>query len=54
MKELMIDYRDANNKIFRKTIDNMEFCVRHGKAYFFSGGKRFEIPLELVIQVYTN
>ena len=53
-KDLMIDYRDSNNNICRKVIDNMEFCVHDGDAYFISDNERYRVPLERVIQVYTN
>ena len=42
-KELMIDY-----------LDEMEFCVRDGDAYFISEGEKDCVPLEKVFQVYTN
>ena len=51
---LMIDYRDDSGNIKRKEIDDMEFCVRDGSAYFISDGRRLFVPLEQVIQVYTN
>jgi len=53
-KELMIDYRNENEEICRRVIDDMEFCVRNGYAYFISGGRKYHVPLESVIQVYTN
>ena len=53
-KMMMIDYRDANGTIRRKTIDNMEFCVRDGDAYFISEGAKYSVPLEDVIQVYNT
>ena len=53
-KEMMIDYRNANEMICRKVIDNMEFCVRDGYVYFISCGKRYQTPLDSVIQVYTT
>lgn len=53
-KVMMIDYRDANATIRRKEIDNMEFCVRNGAAYFISDGIKYSVPLEDVIQVYNT
>lgn len=53
-KELMIDYRDENMDVCRKTIDDMEFCVRNSYAYFASAGKKYKVPLDSVIQVYTT
>ena len=53
-KYLMIDYRDNNGTICRKTIDNMEFCVHDGDAYFISNDEQYMVPLERVIQVYIN
>lgn len=59
MKELMIDYRDGINPdgsthFVRKSIDDFEFCVRDGAAYFISDGKKHRIPLQDISQVYTN
>lgn len=54
MKNLMIDYRNESGNICRKIIDDMEFCVREGYAYFISDGTRYKVPLEDVIQMYTN
>lgn len=55
MKSMMIDYRDNNNgNIMRKVIDNYEFCIRDGVAYFVSDGTRYNISLASIIQVYTN
>ena len=53
-KNLMIDFRDEEEEIQRKVIDDMEFCVRNGNAYFISDGTRHEVPLDHVIQVYTT
>ena len=53
-KTMMIDYRDDMEEICRKQIDDMEFCVRRGYAWFISNGTRYSIPLESVIQVYLN
>lgn len=53
-KELMIDYRDENMDVRRKVIDDMEFCVRDSYAYFISAGKKYSVPLDSVIQVYTT
>ncbi len=53
-KCLMIDYRDEEGTIFRRVMDDMEFCVRNGNAYFISEKTKYEIPLDQVIQVYTN
>ena len=52
-KEMMIGYRDEEDEIHRKVIDDMEFCVRKGIAYFISDGIKYQVPLEDVIQVYT-
>lgn len=52
--ELMIDYLDEYGVIRRKVIDDMEFCVRDGDAYFISEGEKYCVPLEKVFQVYTN
>ena len=53
-KVMMIDYRDDFMAIRRKTIDDMEFCVRYGEVFFVSDGIKYRIPLEHVIQVYLN
>lgn len=53
-KDLMIDYRNEFEQICRKVIDDMEFCVRNGAAYFISSGEKYRVPLEDVIQVYLN
>lgn len=53
-KNLMIDYRDDEDIIRRKVIDDMEFCVRDGYAYFISEGIKYRVTLEGIIQVYTN
>lgn len=53
-KNLMIDYRNNKGNVCRKVIDDMEFCVREGHAYFISGGIKYSVPLEDVIQMYTN
>lgn len=51
-KTMMIDYRNDEGVLFRKTIDDNEFCVRKGCAWFISGGTRFSVRLDLVSQVY--
>lgn len=51
-KIMMIDYRDANGNIRRKQIDDCEFCVRNGFAYFISCGVKTRVPLEDVSQIY--
>lgn len=51
-KTMMIDYRNDDGDMFRKSIDDNEFCVRDGNTWFISGGLRFSVPLENVIQVY--
>ena len=51
-KTMMIDYRNDEGKLFRKTIDDMEFCVRRGAAWFISAGEKISVPLDNVIQVY--
>ena len=53
-KELMIDYRDEAMEVCRKVIDDMEFCVRGQNVYFVSKGRKYNILLENVIQVYTT
>ena len=53
-KSMMIDYRDENMDIRRRIVDDMEFCVRNDYAYFISGGIKYKIPLDDVIQVYTT
>ena len=56
MKQMMIDYRVHINdeiKFVRKVIDNYEFCVREGVAYFVSCGEYYNIPIEDISQVYT-
>lgn len=53
-KVMMIDYRDANRIIHRKSVDDMEFCVHEGEVYFISDRVKYHIPLECVIQVYMN
>ena len=54
MKSMMIDYRDKDGKVMRKTIDNYEFCTRDGVAYFASNGTKYNVPIASIIQVYTN
>ena len=49
---MMIDYRNDNGDVIRKAIDRSEFCVKNGYAWFISGGNRFQVELENVIQVY--
>ena len=51
-KNLMIDYRNDEDMICRKVIDDMEFCVRDGYAYFISEEIKYRVPLDGVIQVY--
>ena len=52
-KTMMIDYRnDTTGVIVRKEIDDAEFCVRDGKAWFISKGEKISTPLDTVIQVY--
>lgn len=51
-KIMMIDYRNDDGDPVRKTIDDAEFCVRKGYAYFISAGEHVKVPLEYVIQVY--
>ena len=53
-RQMMIDYRDEKETIFRREIDNNEFCIRDGCAYFISEGIRYRVRLDLVIQVYMN
>ncbi len=52
---LTIDYlNDETGRFERRVIDDMEFCIREGIAYFESGGKRYAIPLENVSQLYPT
>lgn len=57
MKNMMIDYRakDENEEIqiMRKVVDNYEFCIREGFAYFISEGTKTQVPLPDIVQVYT-
>ena len=53
-RELMIDYRNEKDVFVRRVIDDMEFCVRDGNAYFISDEIKYCIPLEQVVQMYTN
>lgn len=52
-KKMMIDYRNDDNSFERKVIDNFEFCIRDGMAYFASNGAFYKIPLQKISQVYT-
>lgn len=59
MKELMIDYRDGINPdgsthFVRKIIDDFEFCIRDGVAYFISDGTKCRVPIQEISQVYTS
>ena len=51
---MMIDYRDNNGKMYRKAIQNCEFCVRDGLVYFMSGHKQMCVNLNNIIQVYMD
>lgn len=51
-KVMMIDYRNDDGECVRKIIDDSEFCVRQGSAYFISQGEKIRVPLDSVIQVY--
>ena len=53
-KALMIDYRDDAGNIYRKTVDDFEFCVHEEDVYFISSGTKYHIPLDQVIQVFLN
>lgn len=53
-KVMMIDYRDDEQEICRKMIDDMEFCIHKGEVFFISDNIRYHIPLDCVIQVYLN
>lgn len=53
-KVMMIDYRNEAMEVCRKVIDDMEFCVRDSFAYFISAGRKYSVPLDSVIQVYTT
>ena len=53
-KVMMIDYRDEIGDIYRKIIDDFEFCVHEQDVYFISSGKKYHIPLDQVVQVYIN
>ena len=50
----MIDYRDGKGGFIRKTIDDFEFCVRDGIAYFISCGEYISVPVEDISQIYMN
>lgn len=53
-RKLMIDFRDiASGKFIRRAVDDFEFCVREGFAYFSSNGERYEIHLEDISQIYV-
>lgn len=49
---LMIDFRDEKGNMVRKMIDDCEFGVRNGRAFFDSHGERYDIPVENIIQMY--
>lgn len=51
-KQLMIDYRDGKGGFVRKVIDNFEFCVRDGIAYFVSDGRSCQVAVENISQMY--
>lgn len=51
---MMIDYRNEKGNICRRSIDNMEFCIRDGEAYFISNGIKYHVPIERIIQVYPG
>ena len=53
MRKMMIDYRDGNGNPVRRIIDDFEFCVRDGTAYFSSNGEIMNIPIEDISQIYT-
>lgn len=53
MKEMIIDYRNDDGSFSRKTIDNYEFCIREGVAYFASQGVPYQVPMQNISQVYT-
>lgn len=53
-KVMMIDYRNDQEEICRKVIDNMEFCVHEGEVYFISDNEKINVQLASVIQVYLN
>lgn len=53
-KILMIDYVDERSgKYIRTIVDDFEFCVREGIAYFDSNGRPCSIPVESISQMYT-
>ena len=52
--KMMIDFRSTvSGKFIRRAIDDFEFCVREGFAYFSSNGERYEIHLEDISQIYV-
>ena len=52
-KTMMIDYREeVTGVIVRKEIDDAEFCIRNGRAWFISKGEKFNTPIDTVIQVF--
>lgn len=53
-KVMMIDVETKSGNIKRYTIDNMEFAVRDGYCYFVSGGKKYNVYLSNVIQVFLS
>ena len=53
-KVMMIDVETKSGAIKRYTVDNMEFAVRDGYCYFVSGGKKYNVYLSNVIQVFLS
>ena len=60
-KRIMVDYRveeekneEIEREFVRKAIDNNEFCIRNRKMYFSSDGEALKIPVEKIVQVFTN
>ena len=51
-KRMMIDYRNENGDFVRRIVDDCEFCVRRGFAWFISEGTKYSVPLEDVSQVF--
>ncbi len=51
-KNLMIDYRNEDGNFVRRVIDNFEFCVREGVAYFISEGVKYNVTLQNISQLY--
>ena len=53
MKNMMIDYKNDEGIFVRRVIDNYEFCIHEGDAYFISEGVKYKVPIQDISQVYT-